>query len=67
MATMESSKSGPGPAQGPSNMSLNATKAGMAGLDTEKINSIISEIGDETDIFSRFDNELLDKSSSLKT
>ena len=33
----------------------------------EKINSIISEIGDETDIFSRFDNELLDKSSSLKT
>ena len=51
MATMESSKSVTGPAQGPSNMSLNATKAGMTGLDTEKINSIIAEASKGSNFF----------------
>ena len=32
-----------GTSAGPSNMALNATKAGMTGLDTARINAIIAE------------------------
>ena len=36
---------------GPSNMALNATKAGMTGLDTSRINAIIAEASKGSNFF----------------